>query len=87
MPRKINLKTKSLYIGCYDFEDESRSNWHTFIYACNADDKELEKHFRNVVYKNEYGEKLGKEARVDIYELRTSYDGEGKTYKVTVSSL
>jgi len=81
---KINLKTKSLYIGCYDFEDESCSHWHTFVYSSNADDKELEKHFKNVVYRGEYGEKLDKDMRVDIYELREGYDYGAKKYHTIV---
>lgn|GEM_PF-4879906 len=61
-------------MGCWDFEDESHSNWLHFVYSSNADDDTVEKYFRNVVYKSEYGEKLDHETRVDIYEMTGAYD-------------
>lgn len=85
MIKKINLKTRSLYIGCYDFEDESAGNWHTFVYAASASDDELERYFREVVYEGEYGETLGDDAKVDVYELREAHDYRtGKDYKVMI---
>jgi len=86
MTKKINLKTKSIYMGIIDNENESNGSWFHFIYSSQADDDELEKHFRNIVYKGEYGEKPDKDARIDIYEIREVYDySGGKDYKITVT--
>lgn len=70
MPKPINLKTKALYMGVYDPEDESALQWVHFIYSSSASDKELDKHFKEIVYKSEYGVKLKKEDRVDVYEIQ-----------------
>lgn len=78
--KKLNLKTKSLYIGMYEDENESAGNWHTFIYGSNAGDAELQKYFRRVVYKSEYDVKLDPLTRIDIYELREGYDYTAKKH-------
>ena len=81
----MKLKTKSLYIGYYDDENESSGNWHTFIASNSLSDEELKRHFRNVVYKGEYGIKLDKNTHLDVYELRESFDySRRKHYKITV---
>jgi hypothetical protein len=72
--KTINLKTKALYISCYDFEDSKHVQLaHLYL---KASDIELEKYFRTVVYKAEYGEALDQDARVDVYELSNGYDYE-----------
>lgn len=83
----INVKTKSLYVGCYDFEDKSHSNWIHFAYSSNADDEELEAYFRDVVYKSEYGENLDADAQVDIYEFREAFDyTSGRSHRVALET-
>lgn len=90
MAKPITLKTKSLYIGHYDFEGESASNYLTFAFNSNASDEEIEKHFRETVYAGEYGESLTVEdcERVEIYEVRevSEYGGSKlKNYKISLS--
>jgi hypothetical protein len=82
----ITLKTKSLYIGCYDVEGTTHSDWLAFVYDSNANDSELDRHFRNVVYYSVYSETLEKHESVDIFELREAFAHSEKThYKVIVS--
>jgi len=87
MTKKINLRTKSLYMGILDNENESHGSFFHFIYSSQADDDDIEKYFRNVVYKGEYGEKPDKDTLIDIYEIREGRDYlREKNYKIIVTS-
>jgi hypothetical protein len=80
MTKKINLKTRSLYMGLY------RDNFLPFVYASNASDEVLVEHFRKHVYACEYGEPLEKDAQLDVYEGREVHDYDRKKdYKITIS--
>ncbi len=88
MNNLITIKTRSLYQGHYDFEDDSHSNFLTFTYSSSANDEEIERHFRRVVYKAEYGEVLTKRdcPRVEIYEMREAHDySQNKNLKISLS--
>ena len=86
MIKKINLRTRSLYMGIIDNENESNGSFFHFIYSSQADNDELEKHFRNIVYKGEYGCKPDKDTRIDIYEIREGHDYlRRKDYKITAT--
>jgi hypothetical protein len=86
MTKKINLKTRSLYVAYYWEESDWESRFMHFVASPNTDDDEIEKHFREVVYKAEYDVPLGPEAWVEITEVREARDyDDKKDYKITNS--
>jgi hypothetical protein len=81
MANKLNLKTKSLYIGCYENPD----NFILFVANSNMADGELEDYFCNVIYKGEYGAELDKDDLHGVYQIRSEYDYLAKKfYKISV---
>lgn len=76
----MTKKEKSIFIGYY-YPREENDNSLIFVYEKSSNYEKLEKYFRNVVYKSEYGQVLeGDDADVDIMELQKVFDYKSKKF-------
>lgn len=75
------MKTKkTLFMGCYDFNDGDPTNWLHFVRSSPPviNMVKIEDYFRKVIYKAEYGEPLAKHEQVEVYAITELYDYDDK---------